>query len=87
MFDYDKKAHHAVEILDKYDLTEVLKKCHGLQLYDVAKILESYNQEIANIIFDLSAYELGIYLEKRYYGLIKEEIILYFYYNNRQTKK
>lgn len=86
MFDYDKEAKHAVEILDKYNLTEVLKKCHGKQLYDVAKALESYNQEIADIIFDLSAYELGIYLQERYYGNIREEIIPYFYWSNKGTK-
>lgn len=86
MFDYDKEAKHAVEILDKYNLTQILRKCHGKQLYDVAKILESYNQEIADIIFDLSADELGIYLQERYYGHIKEQIIPYFYWNNRGIK-
>lgn len=86
MFDYDKEAQNAVIILDKYNLTEVLKKCHGKQLYDVAKMLESYNQEIANIIFDLSADELAIYLQERYYGHIKEQIIPYFYYNNKRIK-
>ena len=29
MFDYDKEAKHAVEILDKYNLTQILKECHG----------------------------------------------------------
>lgn len=82
MFDYDKEAKHAVEILDKYNLTQILRKCHGKQLYDVAKTLESYNQEISDIIFDLSADELGIYLQERYYGNIREEIIPYFYWNN-----
>lgn len=86
MFDYDKEAQNAVIILDKYNLTEVLKKCHGKQLYDVAKMLESYNQEIANIIFDLSADELGIYLQEKYCGHIEEEIIPYFYWNNRGIK-
>lgn len=86
MFDYDKEAKHAVEILDKYNLTQILRKCNGKQLYDVAKMLESYNQEIANIIFDLSADELGIYLQKRYYGHIEEQIIPYFYWNNRGMK-
>lgn len=86
MFGYDKDAQNAVTILDKYDLTEILKKCHGKQLYDVAKTLESYNKEIADIIFDLNADELGIYLQERYYGNIQEQIIPYFYWNNK-TKK
>ena len=83
MFDYDKEAKHAVEILDKYNLTEVLEKCHGYQLYDVAEKLKSYNKEIEEIIYDLSADELGIYLNKKYGGKIKEEIIPYFYWNSR----
>lgn len=83
MFDYDKEAKHAVEILDKYNLTQILKKCHSKQLYDVAKMLESYNQEIDDIIFDLSADELEIYLQERYYGHIKEQIVPYFYWNSR----
>lgn len=86
MFDYDKEAKHAVEILDKYNLTQILRKCHGKQLYDVAKTLESYNQEIADIIFDLTADELGIYLQERYYGHIEEQIIPYFYWNNIEIK-
>ena len=86
MFDYDKEAKHAVEILDKYNLTQILKECHGEQLYDVAKTLESYNQEIADIIFDLSTDELGIYLQERYYGHIEEQIIPYFYWNNIEIK-
>lgn len=49
-------------------------------------MLESYNQEIANIIFDLSADELGIYLQEKYCGHIEEEIIPYFYWNNRGIK-
>ncbi len=86
MFDYDKEAKHAVEILDKYNLTEVLKKCHGYQLYDVAEKLKSYNKEIEEIISDLSADELGIYLNKKYGGCIMEEIIPYFYWNSRGIK-
>lgn len=87
MFNYDKEAAHAVTILDKYDLTEILKKCHGYQLYDVAKALASYNEEIKEIIFDLSEDELGIYLHKRYDSKIQEEIIQYFRWNDRSIKQ
>lgn len=81
MFDYDKESKKAVEILDKYNLANILKQCHGMEIYHVADKLKEYNKEIENAISSLSAYELSLYLENRYQAKITEEIIQYFWWN------
>lgn len=67
MFEYDKEAMMAAETLDKYDLTDVLKGCHGTEVYDVIDRIDAMgSDEVSKAITELSTDDLVIYLEKRY---------------------
>lgn len=37
MFDYDAESSKAVDELDKYDLTDILKGVNGIEVHDVAE--------------------------------------------------
>lgn len=69
MFDYDSNAAKAVETLDKYDFSDILKNCRCTDINDVIdEIYDSKicNDEIMYAIDDLSTYELATYFAKRY---------------------
>ena len=48
MFDYDEDSKKAAETLDKYDFTPILKRCYGVDIYDIEdglRIMETMLQK------------------------------------------
>lgn len=83
MFDYDKLAAAAVETLDEYDFSSVLKSCYGVDILDVCDLLETYGEAVSSALENLSEDEIAIYLTKRY-GMKIEEVSRYrMSWNNR----
>lgn len=76
MFDYDEESKKAAETLDKYDLTSILKGCHGTDIYDVEELIKNYGDETCEAVENLSDYELADYLHQRY-GMTIQEISRY----------
>ena len=73
MFDYDQEAKNAVDVLDKYDFSPLLKSCYGVDIYDISDWLEEYGEEVSKAIVELTTDELVEYLHLRY-GVRVEEV-------------
>lgn len=83
MFNYDKAAKNAVEVLDKYDFSETLKMCRGVAVEDVVERLAKCNDKVANALHDLSIDEVVIYLFDRYKMRTEEVSKYYMWWNDR----
>lgn len=85
MFEYDNNAKLAVEILDKYDISEELLDGHGMEVGEVQDMLLNKfkdNKDLANAIVELSEDELCTYLNKKYDIKVTEET-RYFLWNRK----
>lgn len=83
MFDYDQGAKNAVDTLDKYDFSSLLKPCHGVDIYDVGDWLKEYSDEVSEALKELSLYELTEYLHRRYGVMVEETSRYYIWWNDR----
>lgn len=83
MFDYDQEAKNAVDVLDKYDFSPLLKSCRGVDLQDVRDWLEEYGEEISKAIAELTIDELVEYLHLRYGVRVEEVSRYYIWWNDR----
>ena len=89
MFEYDNNAKMAVEILDKYDISEELLDGHGMEVGEVQDMLLNKfkdNKDLANAIVELSEDELCTYLNKKYDIKVTEET-RYFLWNRKYRYK
>lgn len=77
MFEYDDESPKAVEVLDKYDLTNLLSNFHGSDIYEIIDCIDGLgNDEITKAVQDLTIDEFVTYLEKRY-KMRSEEVTRY----------
>ena len=83
MFDYDEESKRAAEILDKYDLTDILKECRGKEVYEIEDEIKKINDELCEAIESLTYTEFSDYLVERYKMRIQEVIISYMWWNDR----
>lgn len=84
MFEYDAESMAAAEMLNKYDLTDVLKNIHGADVYEVLDCLDELgNDEISESIHNLTTDEFVTYLETRY-KMRSEEVVHYALWWNRR---
>lgn len=83
MFDYDEESRLAVEVLDKYDFTSVLKNCYGIDIYDIEELLESFGEEVSKAVSDLTTEEFAEYLHLRYDMRIEEVSRYCIWWNSR----
>lgn len=82
MFEYDIEFSKASDELDKHDLTDVLKNCHRVDIYEVAEHIRNLGDAgIANAIDCLPVDELVLYLERRYKMKSTEEVRSFMWWN------
>lgn len=86
MFDYDDTAKRAVETLDEYDFTGVLKDLYGVSIYDVQDAMIQVSDQVSDAVHDLSSYELAEYLHVRYGMRLEEVVIRFLWWNNRYRR-
>ena len=89
MFDYDKNAKKAAQVLDRHDFSEALKECCVVAMSEIIGRLEKYGKEVSDAFAWLTADEIATYFELRY-GMHIQEI--YEYYaswdnNHKQTSE
>lgn len=84
MFDYDPESKKAVEILDKYDISQLLKNCHGVNLSNLSELFENYSCDVYAVILNLSPDELEIYLIEKYSVRIEEVTERFVYWMGEQ---
>lgn len=77
MFDYDKNAKKAAQVLDRYDFSEALKECCVVAMSEIIGRLEKYGKEVSAALNQLSADEVATYLNLRY-GMHVQEIYEYY---------
>lgn len=77
MFDYDKNAKKAAQVLDRYDFSEALKECCVVAMSEIIGRLEKYGKEVSDALNQLSADEVATYLNLRY-GMHVQEIYEYY---------
>ena len=65
MFDYDEDSKKAAETLDKYDFTPILKRCYGVDIYDIEDWIKDYGDDVAEAVENLADYELADYLHQK----------------------
>ena len=87
MFDYDEESRLAAEKLDKYDFTDILKQCYGVNIFDVKYMLRDLEEEIFDEISDLTTDEFAEYLHQRYGMKIEEVLTTYVWWNDRNGCK
>lgn len=84
MFEYNTDSSKAAEKLDRYDLTDVLKDVHGVDVYEVAEKISSIgNAEISEAIDCLTIDELVLYLERRYEMGTTEEVRSFMWWRSK----
>lgn len=84
MFEYNTDSSKAAEKLDRYDLTDVLKDVHGVDVYEVAEIISNMgNSEISEAIDCLTIDELVLYLERRYGMGATEEVRSFMWWRSK----
>lgn len=76
MFDYGPESKKAVELLDKYDLSPVLKQCRGNYAYEVGELIGRYGEEAQRAVENLTDYELATYLHRKH-NMRMEEVSQY----------
>ena len=54
MFDYDEDSKKAAETLDKYDFTPILKRCYGVDIYDIEDWIKDYGDDVAEAVENLA---------------------------------
>lgn len=87
MFEYDEDAENAVNFLDQYDFTKILKDNYNVEIYDIIDIIEStYNIDMSEIMDGLTEYEFAVYLHKRYNMHMKEISHYYVSWNSHSGK-
>lgn len=89
MFEYDNNVKLAVEILDKYDISEELLDGHGMEVGEMQDMLLNKfkdSKDLANAIGELSEDELCTYLNKKYDIEVTEET-RYFLWNRKYRYK
>lgn len=77
MFEYDKDAKQAVEILDKYDLTKFLYDCYSkgvIDILDILDVLEIKYPELETVLEDLTTDEFMEYICTKYNVRFAEDI-------------
>ena len=77
MFDYDKNAKKAAQVLDRHDFSETLKECCVVAMSEIIGRLEKYGKEVSAALNQLSADEVATYLNLRY-GMHVQEIYQYY---------
>lgn len=81
MFDYDVESAKAVDELDKYDLTHILKSVNGIDVHDVAEEIRNFgDSKLSNAVDSLTDDELVLYLERRYKMYSTEEVRSYMWW-------
>lgn len=68
MFDYDKDAQRAAEILDQYDLNETLRSCfrNGQDdVHDVIDVIGYKFPELKEVLEDLTTEEFVDYINNK----------------------
>lgn len=84
MFDYDETSKKAAETLDQYDLSPVLRRCYGVDIYDIEDWIKAYGDEVCEAVENLADYELADYLHQRY-GMGIQEVSRYCaWWNDRK---
>lgn len=84
MFEYNAESSKAAEKLDRYNLTDVLKDVHGVDIYEVAEIISSMgNAEISKAIDCLTIDELVLHLERRYEMGTTEEVRSFMWWRSK----
>ena len=83
MFDYDEESKRAVEILDKYNLTDMLKEYRGIEANEIEDEIKNINDELCEAIESLTYAEFSDYLIERYKMRMEEVIINYIWWNDR----
>lgn len=76
MFDYDPELKRAAEVLDKYDLSIVLKDRGLVDIYDLVEVItdEFPQTEVEDALDLFSADEVADYLVDRYHMRMSEVI-------------
>lgn len=86
MFDYDEDLKKAAETLDKYDFTPILKRCYGVDIYDIEDWIKDYGDDVAEAVENLADYELADYLHQKY-GMGIQEVSRYCaWWNDRKAR-
>lgn len=83
MFNYDEASKLAAETLDKYNLTNILKKVRSIDIAEVRELLCHFNKEVAEASQELTLDELAQYLHERYGMKIDEILVPYIWWNDR----
>ena len=83
MFDYNEESKRAAEILDKYDLTDVLKECRGREVSEIEEEIKKINDELCEAIENLTYVEFSDYLIERYKMRMEEASISYMWWNDK----
>lgn len=84
MFDYDEDSKKAAETLDNYDFTPILKRCYGVDIYDIEDWIKDYGDDVAEAVESLADYELADYLHQKY-GMGIQEVSRYCaWWNDRK---
>lgn len=74
----------AAETLDKYDFTPILKRCYGVDIYDIEDWIKDYGDDVAEAVENLADYELADYLHQKY-GMGIQEVSRYCaWWNDRK---
>ena len=81
---YDEDSKKAAETLDKYDFTPILKRCYGVDIYDIEDWIKDYGDDVAEAVENLADYELADYLHQKY-GMGIQEVSRYCaWWNDRK---
>lgn len=86
MFDYDEESKRAAEILDKYNLTDILKECRGREASEIEEEIKKINDELCEAVESLTYEEFCDYLVKRYKMGLQEVSISYMWWNDKDGR-
>ena len=86
MFDYDEESKKAAEILDKYNLTDMLKEYRGIEANEIKEEIKKINDELCEAMESLTYEEFCDYLVKRYRMRMQEVSINYMWWNDKDGR-